>query len=377
VNILVVDDSIVYRSQIKAALSSAAFIKEIDSANNGKIALDKIKMKKYDLVTLDLEMPEMDGIETLKQIKSMLTNKIRVIMFSSQTQSGSEKTLEALRLGADDFVAKPMGEKLNIDNASDVIRDLLIPKLRQFIAGSSSERNSPEKITNIDNQKTDTNINPNPVSTYTYSKKRPILNYLSKDLNVFNPKIVVIASSTGGPPALDLVFSKIGKQLSCPVLLAQHMPPVFTTSLAKRIQEVSGITCSEAKNMETLENKIYVAPGNFHMSLVLFNNEIRVQLDQRIERNHVRPAADYLFETAAKHFSSSVLGIVLTGMGDDGCDGAMEVKKAGGGLIIQSQETCAVFGMPGAIHDVKAFDAIMSPKDINLYLKRKIVRGGN
>lgn len=361
--ILVTDDSVVYRSQIKAALSGVAFINEIDTANNGKIAIDKLNRSLFDLVILDLEMPEMDGIEALKAIKQK-GYKTRVIMFSSQSKSGSEKTLEALSLGADDFIPKPVGDHHTINNLSDTIKNILLPKLRQFIVGSPTltreETKSPLPVTKDD-------------APYVYRTKHPIRDYLRKEISLFIPKVVVIGSSTGGPPALDRVFKSLGTVPRCPVLIAQHMPPVFTASLAKRISQMSGMECSEAKNMETLQNKIYVAPGDFHMSLAKLGDTVKIQIDQRPERNCIRPAADYLFESAAKIFQSAALGIVLTGMGEDACDGAIAIKEAGGGVIIQTKESCTVFGMPGAVFEAKAYDEMMDPEQINMYLKRKLM----
>lgn len=171
------------------------------------------------------------------------------------------------------------------------------------------------------------------------------------------PSAIVIASSTGGPAAHDTIFKGLKGKLRCPIFIAQHMPPVFTTSFAKRIGGHAQLPSKEAKHFEVVANEIYVAPGDYHMSLDLVNGQIMTRLDQGPQRNSVRPAADFLFESATKVYGSKLMGLVLTGMGEDGLDGARAIKTAGGGLMIQNQESCVVFGMPGAVHAAGAFDA--------------------
>jgi two-component system, chemotaxis family, protein-glutamate methylesterase/glutaminase len=247
---------------------------------------------------------------------------------------GADVTLEALSAGAQDFATKPFGDSLTFENAALMIRNVLLPKIQQFIVPQAAP------IIRMENVPAGRSFSRYPVE---------------KSL----PSVVVIGSSTGGPAALEEVLrGLLGKRLRCPVLITQHMPPVFTASLAQRFEKLTGIPCSEGKHHDQLENKIYVAPGDFHMSLGRINGEIRLILDQGPQRNYVRPAVDPLFETAAEIYKNRCVGIVLTGMGVDGALGAIAIKEKGGGMVIQNRESCIVYGMPLAVYEQGAYDQI-------------------
>ena len=351
--VLIVDDSVVFRSQIKAALEGSALIEVVGAANNGKIALQKLAQTSgVELITLDMEMPEMSGLETIREIKKAKF-PVKIIVFSSQTTRGSEATLEALRAGADDFVAKPQGENATYENAASRIRDELLPKILQFISNNSSITKTTA------------------AETPTINSKSPSSTYLKKDIDTFIPSIIVIGSSTGGPPALEHILAELPKPIRVPILIAQHMPPIFTASLAKRLQMISGVEASEAINGELLKpNHIYIAPGNFHMSLVKIQNQVQLKLDQNPPRNSVRPAVDTLFESAAEIYGPRTMAIVLTGMGEDGLIGARAVKAASGAVMIQNKESCVVFGMPGAIFTAGIQDGIGDLTQIRSKLRK-------
>jgi len=184
-------------------------------------------------------------------------------------------------------------------------------------------------------------------------------------LDRLQPKVIVIGSSTGGPTVLESIFSRISGPLRCPILITQHMPPIFTATLAERIQKISGIPTFEAKQDQVIvSGSIYVAPGNFHMRIKNENGVLKTALDQGPLENSVRPAVDPLFQSAANLYGSGCLGMVLTGMGADGKLGAERIKQAGGAVLIQSEESCVVFGMPGAVMSVGAYDQILSPDQI-------------
>lgn len=344
--IMVVDDSIVFRTQISQALKDISGVEVTAVAANGKIAIQKLAQNPVDLITLDMEMPEMNGIETLKQIRS--SNKsVKIIVYSSQTMSGAEKALEALREGADDVIAKPSGLNLNFELAQEAIRTALVPKVLQF----TDQRLVSLKSDSLLRQTAD-----EPIQNFTFRKKTPEI-FEKVNLNSMNPSIVVIASSTGGPTALDTIFSKLPGPYKIPVLLVQHMPPIFTKILAKRLGELTGVEAKEVENGDIIENnKIYVAQGDYHFKIQKMNQQIRTQITKEELRNSIRPAADYLFETAAEIYNKKCLGVVLTGMGEDGCDGAIAIKRARGGVLIQNKESCTVFGMPGAVHEMGAYD---------------------
>lgn len=350
--VLIVDDSVVFRSQIAASLQSVNGIEVVGSASNGKIALQRLEQLSVDIVTLDMEMPELNGIETLKEIRKV-GYPVKVILFSSQTLAGAEKTLEALKLGADDFVAKPSGEHLNFETAAKAVQDALIPKVLQFMSpqGVSDLRkiNAPSELFKREI----------PTNGLTPSSGRVVL---KKSIRASQPRALVIASSTGGPAALVDIFSKVKGPLKIPIFIAQHMPPVFTQILAKRIFECSGIKAKEAEDGERADNQIYIAPGDFHLEVESKNSQIHLKLTQLPQRNSVRPAADYLFETAAQVFGSQVIGFVLTGMGEDGLVGARAIKERDGGIVIQNKESSVVFGMPGSVFQESLQDEVM---DIN------------
>lgn len=337
IKILIVDDSIIYRSLLKASLDNLDYIEVIGVASNGKIALEKLKVQKVDLVILDLEMPEMDGITLLKKLKE---NQIvtKVILFSSQTQKGASITLEGLSLGASDFVTKPNGEHAD-ENPQDKIRSLLVPKIKG-IFDIVKESPSRPLTTSI-----------NKVHSESF-------------WSLYRPKVIVIGSSTGGPMALERVFARLKGPLRCPIIIVQHMPPIFTATLAERLGKLTGIPAAEAQDNEELKNRIYVAPGNFHLRLTGSKVRPVLTLDQSEHINFVRPAVDPLFESASELFKEGCLGIVLTGMGQDGKDGTVKIKNHDGFVIIQDQESCVVFGMPGAVKTQGSFDFVKTPEEL-------------
>ncbi|MGZ3775690.1 MAG: chemotaxis-specific protein-glutamate methyltransferase CheB [Pseudobdellovibrionaceae bacterium] len=338
---LVVDDSVLFRSQIKKALSGQGRINLAGFAQNGRIAIDLLKSGAWDLVLLDLEMPELSGIETLKLIQK-LDNPPKVLVFSSFSKKGADVTFEALSLGASDFAAKPSSETPEEPHLA--IRSLLIPKIEALFPGTESSRTA---VSNIDGQNLSTDL--------TGVENWPL------EL----PEVIVIASSTGGPNALDEVFHQVKAPLNIPVLIVQHMPPIFTASLAEKIGKLTGVPSAEARNFEQVTaNRIYVAPGDFHLYVKIINSRRTLLLDQGPQMHSIRPAADHLFTTAVESYGRKVLGIVLTGMGYDGRLGAKKIKASGGGVVIQEKDTCVVWGMPAGAFEDKSYDKILNPKDI-------------
>lgn len=351
-NVLIVDDSVVFRSQIRAALDGQPFIDSMAVANNGKIALQRLAQGSVDVVTLDMEMPEMSGIETIREIRKAKF-PVRIIVFSAHTPSGSEKALEALAAGADDFAAKPSGDDVNIANAAEKIRTQLLPKIRQF---------APSIVQG-----------PAPASTSAPVARAQANRYEKRDLTTFLPSVIVIGSSTGGPPALEQVLRALPRPLRVPILIAQHMPPVFTQSLAKRLSEHMGIVGQEAIHDEPIRpNRVYVAPGDFHFTVQKRGDEVIACLDKSPHRNSVRPSVDSLFETAAKVYGPRCMAVILTGMGEDGLLGCRAIKRASGGVMIQDKESSVVFGMPGAVMSDGCYDEIGALAKINEVLRRMV-----
>lgn len=347
---LIVDDSVVYRSQIRSALEALSNVRIVGTAANGLLALKQMEQQKPDLVILDLEMPEMDGLTTLREIRKN-NQQAKVLVFSSLSRRGAEITLDALRFGASDFVTKPGSEiTLKEDAATSVLTPIEKIKalLKEKIEALFKVEESEKKISLKDSASID---------------KIPAFPPLIWDL--FKPSIIVIGSSTGGPSLLEKIFSQIKKNISVPILITQHMPPVFTATLAERIQALSGIPTHEAAQGMKIENgHIYIAKGDYHLRIQKKDHGLYCQLDQDQQVHSVRPAVDHLFTTAAELFPKQCLGFVLTGMGYDGRDGAIQIKKSGGAMAIQSEDTCTVFGMPGAVKTAGAYDRIFSPDEI-------------
>lgn len=351
ITVLITDDSVVYRSQIRAALTDIPWIEIVGTASNGKIALDRLQQTPTDLLILDLEMPEMDGVQTLKEIALRKLN-CKVLVFSSASQRGAETKFEALRLGAYDFITKPGpvdATDPQFKNPSDKIRSVLEPKISFLFKENLEIKASP---------------------LIAPSMVKPTYPHLLWEL--FQPQVIVIGSSTGGPTVLETIFSEIRGPLKCPILIAQHMPPIFTATLAERLQKLSGIPTREGSHGTPLEtNSVTIAPGDFHMTISGTKERPGVVLDQSPQVNSVRPAVDPLFSSAAAIYGPRCLGIVLTGMGSDGKDGAETIKRAGGGVLIQKESTCVVFGMPGAVMAAGAFDRAMDPTEIIAVIKEK------
>jgi len=351
IRVLIVDDSVLFRSQIQLALTDCPEIEVVGASSNGKLALERLKTTPADLMILDLEMPVMDGMTTLMTMKEQGI-KTRVILFSSQSRSGAEKTLEALHLlGATDFVAKPSAEGPQ-HSPSEKIRQALYPKILSLF-----HRPSPESKTAA---------SPPPAKA----------SYPSVLWETFRPEVLVIASSTGGPNALLEFFENFKGEVPYPILVAQHMPPLFTTSLAERLGVTGQRRSKEAENGELLQaNTIYVAPGDYHLKLSGSKEKVYAHIDQGPQRNFVRPCADHLFETAAAIYGRNTLGVVLTGMGRDGAQGAKVIKDAGGAVLIQNKASCVVYGMPGATFDLGAFDREGAPSEL-ARIVQGLVRGG-
>lgn len=338
------DDSAVYRAEIRSALEGISGVEVIAAVHHGKMALDRLTSLSPDLLILDVEMPEMNGLETLAELRKRSWPG-KVLMFSSASRKSADITLEALRLGAHDFVTKPGPDDFKGLAAKDKIKTLLEPKISAlFSLIKQSKLASP-----------------------------PAGSYPKLQWELLRPKVVVIGASTGGPSVLEYIFSQLQGPLSCPVLIVQHMPALFTTSFAERLAKSSGVSAREGEHGETLKNNhIYVAPGDYHMSLTQNGADVGISLDQSAKLHSVRPAVDLLFQSAAQIYGAHCLGMVLTGMGVDGKEGALAIKERGGAVVIQSEATCTVFGMPGAVQAAGAFDQVASPDEVVAILRDKI-----
>lgn len=346
--VLVVDDSVTFRSQIKRALCEIEGVEVVGSASNGRVAKQWIEQKPVDLVILDLNMPEMSGLDLLAEVKPR-GRGLDVIVFAGRTERSAEETMRALALGAADFVVKPNGQAIDFETAYLSIAEQLVPKVRQFL-----ERPLPV-----------------PAAAPVVVPPRPRARL---QVETFVADVVLIASSTGGPGALEALLKRVESTPRVPILIAQHMPETFTKHLAARLESVAGIPCREAVHGELLQNGMaYVAPGDYHLLVVPAEagpRKARLALDQSPKANGVRPAADLLFQSAVRVFGPRCLAFVLTGMGQDGLVGVEHVKRAGGCVVIQDQASSVVWGMPGAVHAADLYDSVASIEECGRILAR-------
>lgn len=327
IRVLVVDDSAVIRRLLVDSLSHDSEIEVIGTAPNGRIALSKIQQLKPDVITLDVEMPEMNGIETVRAIR-MVNLDLPIIMFSTRTSTGAEVTLDCLEAGADDYVTKPA----NVGSVSDSIREVqnqLIPKIKSLFEAKCL-RLSPTKPP------------ASPPSAPISKRQRPNLPH--------KYQVLGIGSSTGGPNALTAVLTGLPAPFPLPILIVQHMPPIFTKHLADRLSQTTGHDVREAVDGELiLAGRVYMAPGDYHMTACIQGGHLTIRLQQEAPENSCRPAVDVLFRSLAQTFRHNTIGVVLTGMGTDGLKGGQEIYYTGGNLIAQDEATSVVWGMPGAI----------------------------
>jgi two-component system chemotaxis response regulator CheB len=327
--ILVVDDSIVFRSAITQALQTIADVNVFKSVVNGKLAIDMLKMHPdTDLITLDMEMPVMDGLEAIKEIRK-INKEVIIIVFSSQTTKGAEKTIEALSAGADDFVAKTIISDASEDGIEKIKEDLL-PKILAF-KNRNTKRPQAQTI----------------VSGPTSSVSSSAIGASSITEMPIKPKLIVIGVSTGGPEALAAVFRNITEKVSVPMLIVQHMPPLFTEKMAEMLNKLSPVEVREAKTGDIIMPGLcLIAPGDFHMTI---SKNGQVELNQNEKVCFVRPSVDVLYNSLEKNFEKQIMNIIMTGMGEDGANGSSLLSKKGAYTFIQSKETSVVWGMPGAV----------------------------
>ncbi len=347
--ILVVDDTIVYRKIISDVISQIPNVEVIGTANNGKIALSKIASLKPDLITLDIEMPEMNGIQVLNEINSQNLD-VGAIMLSTVTHEGGEMTIKALELGAFDFIPKP--DKGTMVENTKLVANTLTPMLKAF----TRQRNVIKKLKNISGNREQPIIK-NITSDKKATKKH--VNISRKKLG--KSEIIAIGISTGGPNALAKVIPNIPADIGVPILIVQHMPPLFTNSLAKSLDLKSKVTVKEASDGETiLPNSAYIAPGGKQMKIVAgvdgLNRIIRITNDP--PENSCKPSVDYLFRSIAHHYIGRSTGVIMTGMGSDGTAGLQLMKKNGAYVIAQDKATCVVFGMPKEPVELNIVDSI-------------------
>jgi len=330
IKILIIDDSPVIRKLLAEMIATESDLDLVAQAPNGKIGLQKMTETSPDIVITDWEMPEMGGLETIEAIRK-INPRIPIIVFSSLSQRGAQITLEALSRGASDYLTKP--SSMGFGNVSvDTLKEQMLKKIRLF-APAYQIRN-----------RVDLKLQPTLQSTLAIPS-------ISRKLTIHNRlDAVVIGSSTGGPNALATVFESLPDQFPVPIFVVQHMPPVFTKSLAERLDKNSKLHVVEASSgLQVEAGCAYIAPGDFHMVLQKDGVNIRIQTQQGPPENSCRPAVDVLFRSAAEIYGNRVLAVVLTGMGQDGFKGCEVLNKKGAPIFAQDEATSVVWGMPSFI----------------------------
>jgi two-component system chemotaxis response regulator CheB len=338
VRILVVDDTIFYRKILSDILKEIPQVEVVGSANTGKVALSKIDSLKPDMITLDVEMPGMNGLEVLEELNKK-NSDVGVLMVSTLTGKGSQITIKALELGAFDFIEKPSSEGSSMKENMERVKISLIPIIQAFL-----KRN--ELRSRLAGKK-----KYQPASTDTFKKTETKIIQPRPLTLKSRSEIVAIGISTGGPNALAKMIPMLPGDLGVPILIVQHMPPVFTASLAKSLDSKSKLSVKEASNGEAIEpNKVYIAPGGKQMKIAASNDGLRrlVKITDDPPENSCKPSADYLFRSVADYYVGRATGVIMTGMGSDGFKGLIEMHKKNSTIIAQDENTCTVYGMPKA-----------------------------
>lgn len=380
VRVLLVDDSVAIRCLVSAALAG----REIDicgTAKDGVEGVAKALELKPDVVVLDLEMPNMDGFGMLRELSKKLP-KVKSIVFSSMPP---EIALQTLSLGAAEFVPKPVGARQSAEATAALatLKERVLSLGQKeagdfFVVGSRSSY-----ITQLNGPIASAPAQPAPRPPPAASgaagapvSSRRVQTFVGGGLGLEGPRIVVIGSSTGGPNALEQVLPLLEGDLNVPVVIVQHMPPLFTKLLAERLDKVCKLRVREAEDGALLEpNKVLVAPGDFHLYLEKSGDGVVARLNKEPPENSVRPAVDVLFRTAAAIYGRKLLSVVLTGMGSDGFKGCEQIRAAGGDIIVQDEATSVVWGMPGYVAKAGLARAILPLSNIGSEINQTVKKG--
>lgn len=346
IRVLVVDDSVVIRRLVTQALEHEKDIEVVGTASSGRLALAKLPLLQPDVVTLDIEMPDLDGLATLPLLRADYP-RLPVIMFSTLTERGGAATLEALSLGATDYVTKPSNTG-SMDVALERVRDDLVPKIRALCKRPGSD------------------VPPPALASRPIASRTPVG-------PAAKVQAVVIGVSTGGPSTLAELIPHLPADLTVPVLVCQHMPPVFTRLLAERLDDRSDLTVREGTDGDVVTpGGVWIAPGGLHMVVASSGGRTVIRTTNEPPENSCRPAADPLLRSAVRVYGAGVLAVILTGMGQDGLRGCEFVVEAGGRVIAQDEPTSVVWGMPGYVARNGLADKVLPLDDIALEITRRV-----
>lgn len=356
IRVLVTDDSVVIRRLVSGLLNDDPAIEVVGTAVNGRAALQKVEQLRPDLVTMDVEMPEVDGIEGVRRIRAA-GHTMPIIMFSTLTERGATATLDALAAGASDYVAKPANVG-SVSRSMEQVRDSLIPRIKALVP----TRGMPALHAGA--------------SSRPVAHSGPVSLRAPASVPLGGYKLLVIGSSTGGPDAVQRLLAAL-PPLPVPIALVQHMPPLFTKQFAQRLDRQTRFDVVEAEHNQLLRpGMVSIAPGDFHMEVVRDARGLVTKLSQGPAENFCRPAVDVLFRSAASVTGAATLAVVLTGMGSDGCKGAAPIVAVGGSVIAQDQASSVVWGMPGAIAGAGLAEEILPLDKIAAAITRRLVSSG-
>ncbi len=330
IKVMIVDDSLFMRGAIKKILESDKHFEVVGQASDGAMAVQRVAKLNPDVITMDFNMPIMNGVEAVRRI--MAQHPTPIVMLSAHTTEGARETIEALEHGAVDFITKPSGEV-----SSDISR--VGPELFMRLLNACKAKVKKESHPKADKQKR--------LQQLTAPKQK-----------VLGRRVLLVGVSTGGPAALAGFLPSLPRVTDLGIVIVQHMPPTFTAALAKRLDSLCRIHVAEARDGDMIrEGTALIAPGGFHLE---FGNEGTVKLTRSSPINGCRPSVDVTMKSASKIFNRNLIGLIMTGMGKDGAEGMEAIKKAGGRTIVQDRESCVIFGMPKACIDKGIVDEIVS-----------------
>jgi two-component system, chemotaxis family, protein-glutamate methylesterase/glutaminase len=350
IRVLIVDDAVMVRSRLSKLLAADPEIEVVGVAATGRIALAKLSQINPDVVILDVEMPDLNGLETLAELRQT-HSKLPVIMFSALTYTGATATLDALTLGASDYATKPSNLG-NVEAANRHIQSTLIPKIKALSAKATIPLPKAKAIANSLSQKT---IKP-----------------LAKVAKI---ELIAIGVSTGGPNALMALLSQLPPTFPVPIAIVQHMPPMFTKLLAERLNTKCSLQVQEARSgVRPTPGTVWIAPGDYHLKIERDAIGFKLALNQEPPENSCRPSVDVLFRSVAqatKDYANS-LAVILTGMGQDGFHGSQQIRQVGGQILAQDEATSVVWGMPGSVVNGGLADTVLPLNEIAGELLRRV-----
>lgn len=362
--IMVVDDSCLYQRLLTDVIDACDGMEVVGVASNGNVALSLMDELKPDLVTLDILMPEMDGIQTLIALRKQWP-EVRTVMVSSLTSQGSDAALDALALGASEYAVKP-GSTGGVGNIKEELSNDLTPKVEALLGLDSKKLN--DKVVGS------TPVTAPPVRI---QPAKPTSGRMARISDSQGVKLVAIGVSTGGPDALATVLSRIPADIGVPIVIVQHMPAQFTTKLAQRLDAASDLKVVEAQLGDKIRaGTVYIAPGDYHMVLDRIGRDIIINLNSEKPENSCRPSVDPLMRSIPAIFGSQCLGVIMTGMGSDGLNGCQSLSAAGCPIIVQDKMTSIVWGMPKLVAAAGLAQQEVPLDEIPTVITR-IVKGGN